>query len=114
MVAAAFWVPLALAAAPDVAAAVPLALAVLEAAVPLADLESDLESGFVVLDAASDVFVGDTLEAVEDVSAYNVSSDPGATARKKHQSSYHSLNRLASLESSPLNLCMLGAMARPR
>ena len=47
------------------AAAEPLALAVLEAAVPLADLESD----FVDLDAASDVFVGDALEDVEDVSA---------------------------------------------
>lgn len=50
------------------AAAVPLALAVLEAAVPLADLESDL----VVLDAAADVFVGEALEDVEDVSARNV------------------------------------------
>ena len=51
------------------AAAVPLALAVLEAAVPLADLESDLESDVVVLDAASEVFVGDALEDVGDVSA---------------------------------------------
>ncbi len=50
------------------AAAVPLALAVLEAAVPLADLSSDL----VVLDAAADVFVGEALEEVEDVSAWNV------------------------------------------
>lgn len=47
------------------AAAVPLALAVLEAAEPLADLESE----FVVLDAASDILVGDALEEVEDVSA---------------------------------------------
>lgn len=54
------------------AAAVPLALAVLEAAVPLADLESDLESEVVVLDAASEAFVGDALEDVEDVSAYLV------------------------------------------
>ena len=50
------------------AAAVPLALAVLEAAVPLADLESDLD----VWDAAADVFVGEVLEDVEDVSAWNV------------------------------------------
>ena len=57
--------PLALAAAPDVAAAVPLALAVLEAAVPLADLESDLE----VLEAVSDVLVEDALEDEEDASA---------------------------------------------
>ena len=57
--------PLALAAAPDVAAAEPLALAVLEAAVPLADFESD----FVVPDAALAVLVGDALEDVEDESA---------------------------------------------
>ena len=54
------------------AAAVPLALAVLEAAVPLADLESDLESEFVVLDTASEVFVDDPLEDVEAASARNV------------------------------------------
>ena len=72
VVAAAFWVPLALAAAPDVAAAVPLALAVLEA-VPLADVESDFESDPVVLDAASDDLVGEALEDVEDVSACNLS-----------------------------------------
>ena len=46
----------------------PLVLAVLEAAVPLADLESDL----VVLDTASVVFVADSLEDVEDASARNV------------------------------------------
>ena len=54
------------------AAAVPLALAVLEAAVPLADLESDLESDVVVLDTASEVFVDDPLEDVEAASARNV------------------------------------------
>lgn len=54
------------------AAAVPLALAVLEAAVPLADLEVNLEDDSVVLDAASDVSVGDALEDVEDVSTCNV------------------------------------------
>lgn len=58
------------------AAAVPLALAVWEAAVPLADLESDLESDLVfesvVLDTASVVFVADTLEDVEDASARDV------------------------------------------
>lgn len=47
-------------------------MAVLEAAVPLADLESDLDTDFVVLDAAFDVFVGDALEDAEDVSACNV------------------------------------------
>ena len=55
------------------AAAVSLALAVLEAAVPLADLEldfeSDLDSDLVVLDAAIDVSVGDALEDVVVVSA---------------------------------------------
>lgn len=50
------------------AAAVPLALAFLEAAVPLADLESE----FVVLEAASDVLVGDALEDEDDASAHNV------------------------------------------
>lgn len=55
------------------AAAVPLALAVLEAVVPLADFESDFEAELVVLDTASDVFVGDTLEDVDVVSARNVS-----------------------------------------
>ena len=58
------------------AAAVPLALAVLEAAVPLADLESelesDLESALVVFDAAADVFVGDTLDEVVDASAWHI------------------------------------------
>lgn len=48
-------------------AAVRLAFVVLEATVPLADLESDLEPDLVVWDAASDVFVGDALEDVEDV-----------------------------------------------
>ena len=55
------------------AAAVPLALAVLEAAVPLADLESDFEFDTVVLDVASDVLVEEALEDVEDVSACNLS-----------------------------------------
>ena len=50
------------------AAAVPLALAFLEAAVPLADLESDS----VVLEAASDVSVGDALDDEDDASAHNV------------------------------------------
>ena len=50
------------------AAAVPLALAFSEAVVPLADLESD----FVVLEAASDVLVGDALEDEDDASAHNV------------------------------------------
>ena len=50
------------------AAAVPLALAFSEAAVPLADLESE----FVVLEAASDVFVGDALEDEDDASAHHV------------------------------------------
>ena len=58
------------------AAAVPLALAVLEAAVPLADLESevesDLESALVVFDAAADVFVGDALDEVVDASAWHI------------------------------------------
>ena len=65
-----------LAAAPDVAAAVPLALAVLEAVVPLADLESDLdsdlESALVVFDAAADAFVGDALDEVVDASAWHI------------------------------------------
>ena len=59
------------------AAAVPLALAVLEAAVPLADLESelesDLESALLVFDAAADVFVGDGLNEVVDASAWHIS-----------------------------------------
>lgn len=54
------------------AAAVPLALAVWEAAVPLVDLESDLVFESVVLDTASVVFVADTLEDVEDASARDV------------------------------------------
>ena len=50
------------------AAAVPLALALLEVAVPLADLESE----FVVLEAASDVLVGDALEDEDDASAHKI------------------------------------------
>ena len=64
------------------AAAVPLPLAVLEAAVPLADLESeldsDLESALVVLDAAADVFVGDVLDEVVDASAWHINYLSGA------------------------------------
>lgn len=96
------------------AAAVPLALAVLEAAVPLAVLESDLESDFVVLDTAEDVFVGDALEDVEDVSASNVSYQSCALAKQDHQSSYHSLKHLVSLGSSLVYLCMMAAMAKQR
>ena len=92
------------------AAAVPLALAVLEAAVPLADLESD----FVVLDTAADVFVGDALEDVEDVSAWNVSCQSGCPARQDQHSSYHSLGYLASVGSSLLYPCMMAAMAKLR
>lgn len=51
------------------AAAVPLALADLEAAVPLADLESAL----VVFDAAADVFVGDVLDEVVGASFFEPS-----------------------------------------
>lgn len=54
-------------------AAVPLALAVLEDAVPLADFDSDFDSELVVLDAASDVFVGDALEDAEVVSLFESS-----------------------------------------
>ena len=50
------------------AAAVPLALACLEAAVPLADLESEVA----LLEAASDVVVGDAFEDEDDASAHNV------------------------------------------
>ena len=67
------------------AAAVPLPLAFLEAAVPLAELESD----FVVLDATSDVFVGDSLEDVEDVedvTAREVNCQTRCPARQDHRS----------------------------
>ena len=72
------------------AAAVPLPLAFLEAAVPLAELESELESDFVVLDATSDVFVGDSLEDaedvedVEDVTAREVNCQTRCPARQDH------------------------------
>ena len=95
------------------AAAVPLALAVLEAAVPLADLESDLESEFVVLDTASEVFVDDPLEDVEAASARNVNKQ-SRRAGQDRQSSYHSLNRLACVKSNPLYLCMMVATAKLR
>lgn len=55
------------------AAAVPLPLAVLEADVSLVDSESDSEPDVTVLDAESDVFVGDALEVVEEVSAFESS-----------------------------------------
>lgn len=95
------------------AAAVPLALAVLEAAVPLADLESDLESDFVVLDTASEVFVDDPLGDVEAASARNVNNQ-SRRAGQDHQSSYHSLNRLACVKSNLLYLCMMVATAKLR
>ena len=50
----------------------PLTLAFLEAAVPLAELESDVDSGFLVLEAASGVLVGDALVDEDDASAENV------------------------------------------
>ena len=68
------------------AAAVLLALAVLEAAVPVAGFEFDFDSGFeselVVLDAASDVFEGDPVEDVEVVSACSVSHQSWGPSKK--------------------------------